>query len=467
LLKGLDFEEALATALLVLAMFARRDDFTIPGDPEVSPRLVARAAGLLAAVYAYGVTALWVNQELVDRPYSLAFAAKETTRALLGFSIGGSPNVRASFRAWFPLSVVLLEAVAAGWIVWSWLAPWRYQLRQEARSREAAGSLVRHWGSDTLAPFVLRPDKSYFFGRAERAMVAYTALAGVVVMSGDPIGPPEAVGPLLEEFLSFIHERDWRLMIVGASERSLSLYQTHGLRCMYHGDEAVIRACNFSLEGRPIRKVRQARNRLERAGYRSEVRYAHEVNPSLRTELDLILSEWRGGQPQKGFVMTLDTPFRLKGEDAVFVIGRDSQDRPQGFLHFAVSPAGSALSLSAMPKRATTPNGFNEWLICQSVWWAQGHGFDDISLNFSPFAAILDSKARLTRLQRLERDSLLAFKARLHFQFDNLLMFCSQFHPDWQSRYLVYERWSDLPRAGIAALTAEGYLPFRPGELAE
>ena len=70
-------------------------------------------------------------------------------------------------------------------------------------------------------------------------------------------------------------------------------------------------------------------------------------------------------------------------------------------------------------------------------------------------------------MQRLQRDALLAVKDRLHLQLDNLLMFCGQFQPAWQKRFVVYERRSDLPRVVIAALRAEGYLPFGAPRSAE
>jgi lysyl-tRNA synthetase class 2 len=131
-----------------------------------------------------------------------------------------------------------------------------------------------------------------------------------------------------------------------------------------------------------------------------------------------------------------------------------------GLLHFAVVRAGAALSLSSMPRRAGAPNGFNEWLICEAIRWAAPRGFRTMSLNFSPFAAILDPKADLSAAQRLERHALLAMKSRFGFQLDNLLLFTGQFQPQWQRRFVLYERWTDLPRVGVAALRAEGYLPF-------
>jgi lysyl-tRNA synthetase class 2 len=111
-----------------------------------------------------------------------------------------------------------------------------------------------------------------------------------------------------------------------------------------------------------------------------------------------------------------------------------------------------------MPRLRDTPNGFNEWLVCNAVEWARDNGYERVSLNFAPFAALLAPEAELTALQRVERRALLSLKG--HFQLDNLLLFNRKFFPSWQRRFVVYERRRDLPRVGIAALAAEAYLPF-------
>ena len=230
------------------------------------------------------------------------------------------------------------------------------------------------------------------------------------------------------------------------------------MHALYHGDEAVIETESFSLEGRPIRKVRQSTHRLERAGYRAEVLRPSEVDTALRPELEELARSWRGAQPERGFVMALDTLFRLDDEHALFVIGRDPEGTPAGFLHFAVLRRGSALSLSSMPRLRTTPNGFNEWLVTEAVAWARDNGFAHVSLNFAPFAALLAPEVQLSGVQRLERRALLRLKGR--FQLDNLLLFNRKFFPSWHRRFVVYERRLDLPRVGIAALAAEAFLPF-------
>ena len=447
---------AVFTGLLTVALVSRRDSFDASGDPRTKRRALGRAALLLIGIYSYGAAALWADRAAAGQPFSAAVAVRDTSGALVGLGLRGAGH--GGFDRWLALSVLVLGLVAAASLVHFWLAPWRYRLKQETRERRVARELVHDWGADTLAPFVLRADKSYFFSEDERAFLAYRVVGGVAIVSGDPIGPPTAFGPLLDQFIEFARERDWRVAVLGASETSLELYRGRGLRAFYHGDEAVIDVARFSLEGRPIRKVRQSVHRLQRSGYTALTLHPRELGPELRAELENVAKVWRGDEPERGFVMALDALFRLEGEDAAFVVGVGPDGSAQGFLHFAICPAARALSLSSMPRLPVTPNGFNEWLVCEAVEWARAHGIPRVSLNFSPFAALLTPEADLSKVQKLEAKALRALK--WHFQLDNLLLFNRKFFPDWQRRFVVYEHRRDLPRVGVAALAAEAYLPF-------
>jgi lysyl-tRNA synthetase class 2 len=198
---------------------------------------------------------------------------------------------------------------------------------------------------------------------------------------------------------------------------------------------------------------------LAGAGYTVRVARPSETGPELRAELENVARTWRGTAPERGFVMALDALFSLGDDEALFVIGFDPDGHAAGFLHFAVSC--SALSLSSMPRLRETPNGFNEWLISEAVFWARDNRFARVSLNFAPFAALLAPETELSAFQEVQRRALLSLKG--HFQLDNLLAFNRKFFPSWERRFVVYERRRDLPRVGIAALAAEAYLPFQNG----
>jgi lysyl-tRNA synthetase, class II len=449
----------LASAVILTLLLARRHDFDGPGDVGTRRLTLSRLGLSLTSIGVYGVAALWINRLDADQPFTARFAADEIARGVLGLHVHGSPHLNGQFGDWFPLSLVLLGSVASVWVVAGWLAPWRHRVLQEQREREVARALVHSFGADTLAPFVLRSDKSYFFAENDAAFLAYRVVGGVAIVSGDPIGADEAFEGLLARFVSYAHDRDWRVAILGASERWLPLYAGHGLHALYHGDEALVDVDSFSLEGRAIRKVRQSVHRLEREGYTAHVLAPSEVDDARRDELEDVAREWRGSQPERGFVMALDRLFRLGDGEAVFVVGLDPHGRVAGFLHFAVSAAGCSLSLSSMPRLRHTPNGFNEWLICETVEWARSTGYRSVSLNFAPFAALLAPEAELTGLQEIQRRALLTLKG--HFQLDNLLLFNRKFASRWERRFVIYERRRDLPRVGVAALAAEAYLPFQ------
>lgn len=449
----------LASVLILTLLIARRHDFDGPGDAATRRVALQRLLLSVFLVITYAFGALWINRLDAAAPLTFRFALREIGPDLVGLHVTGSPELAGHFGEWFPLSLLLLNVALTLWVLAAWVAPWRHRVLQGQHQREIASALVQAWGVDTLAPFVLRADKSYFFSASESAFLAYRVVGGVAIVSGDPIGPPADFDGLLSAFVAHAHERDWRVAILGASELWLPLYSRHGLHSLYHGDEAVVDVAEFSLEGRAIRKVRQSVHRLERAGYTARVLRPSEFDQRLRDELETVARTWRGSEPERGFVMALDRLFRLGDREALFVVGFAPDGSVTGFLHFAVSTVGCALSLSSMPRLRDSPNGFNEWLICETVAWAREHGYERVSLNFAPFAALLAPEAELTSLQGVQRRALMTLKG--HFQLDNLLHFNRKFATRWERRFVVYERRRDLPRVGVAALAAEAYLPFQ------
>jgi len=450
---------AIVTSVAVVALLARRSDFRLRGDPSSKPRALLHVMFLAGVVGIYGVATLWVNRLMVDQPYTLGLALRETGRAAAGLSFRGGHHLVGPVADWFPVSVFLLGAGGAVMILFEWLAPWRYRLLRGAHELDVVRRLVTTFGADTLAPFALRSDKSYFFAADESAFLAYRVVGGVAIVSGDPIGREAVRASLVRSFIDFAHERGWRVAVLGVSEGDLALYRSLGLRALYHGDEAVVETASFSLEGRGIRKVRQSVTRLQKAGFTSRALWAREIDAPLRAELEQIARAWRGNAPERGFVMALDALFRDGDDDTAFVVGFDRAGRARGFLHYGICRAGSAISLSSMPRASDVPNGFTEWLICESVAWARETGFARVSLNFSPFAALLSPDAELSVGQRLQAATLRRMKP--WFQLDNLLVFNRKFFPSWQRRFVVYERRRDLPRVGAAALAVEAYLPFQ------
>ena len=137
----------------------------------------------------------------------------------------------------------------------------------DPKARLLARDLVREHGSDSLAYFKLRSDKHYLFSDDRSAFVGYRVESGVLIISGEPVGPEDALPALLSKVAVFAERRGLRIAAIGVSNRMRPLFEQLGLHSLYLGDEAIVETSTFSLDGRAIRKVRQSVNRLEKAGY--------------------------------------------------------------------------------------------------------------------------------------------------------------------------------------------------------
>jgi lysyl-tRNA synthetase class 2 len=419
LAKGLDVEEASVHLLLLAALWRGRRHFVAPGDPATVRPLVQVALAL--AVFC-GL--------LTIQAYDSDAYGERIENALL-----------------------LLVAALAARGLWLWLRPQRGVPALD-RERERAAELVQEHGSDSLAYFALRRDRSYFFSPSGRSFLAYRVVGGTALVAGDPIGDVSERPDLIAEFRRVAHTKGWRMAVAGVSGEALEDYAAAGFRSLYLGDEAVVKPSEFSLDGRAIRKVRQSVTRLAKAGYAVRVLSTADADDALRAELAAVSKEWRGNWPERGFTMAMDAVFRYP--DTVLAVAVDGDGHVGGFLQLVPSPASEGYSLASMRRRKSTPNGLMEFLIVETLAWAREHAVHEVSLNFAVFADFLRADDGAPAWTRGLRWGLL--KADRLFQLERLHSFNRKFFPHWRRRYFCFERWSDFPLAGLAFLHAESLL---------
>jgi lysyl-tRNA synthetase class 2 len=457
LAKGLDFEETAITWITAAVLWHGKPAFRVEHEPVSLRSAVWRVPVLGVCGLVMAAAAAWAS---AGRPAS-GRVLRETGDLLLW---QGGPlhfelhQIHHHYFAWVPLSVHLIEIgtlLAMAYVVFRPLtAP--VSLPGPA-ARRAAADLVRAHGTDTLSFFKLRADKHYFFSDDRSAFVGYRVENGVLLLSGDPVGPESALAGLLGDVQAFAAARGLKVGAIGVSERLCPLYEELGLRTMYLGDEAIIDVQRFSLEGRPIRKVRQSVSRLQKAGFSAELHRVSELTAATAREVEGVLERGREGAPERGFSMAMDSVTGEYVDQTLVVLARDESDpgRPiRGVLHFVPCYGRSAMSLSFMRRDPQTPNGLTEFLVVKAVELLRERGLDELSLNFAAFARWIHSpehpaERALGKLIALGNP---------FFQIESLYRFNAKFFPRWEPRYLVYEGPLGLPRASLAAMWAEGQL---------
>jgi lysyl-tRNA synthetase class 2 len=416
LAKGLDFEEAATSLALLAALWHWRGEFTVRGDPATRWPLAQALVGLGAVA---ALLALRVEDHM-----------------------GYSDRIEDA--------LVVIAAMLALRALYLWFRPHVHRGRQTDEQRLLAQEIIRDEGRDSLCYFALRHDKSWFFSPSGRSFLAFKVVGGVALVSGDPIGEPAEAATLFREFQREAHARGWRVAIVGAAEQTRAMYRSLGLHSFYLGDEAIVRPASFSLEGRPIRKVRQSVTRLHKSGYSARVLTPAEVDAELRAQIEEVSSEWRDGARERGFSMAMDALFRY--EDGVIVVAEDADGHVGGFLQLVPSPATNGYSLATMRRRLDTPNGLMEFLIVEALAWGREHDVSELSLNFALFGRVLRAEERYRLLRWL------LLRGDRFFQIERLHAFNRKFFPDWRPRYVCFEQYLDLPSVALVYGHLEGFL---------
>ena len=425
LLKGFDFEETFITWGAATILIVGRRGFNVHHDPITLRSAMWRVPLIGAAGLAGGVLATWAAQ--------------------------GHHEL-----SWIPIGAGLGTLSAIAYVIFRPLTAPRSLPSPVAR--EDASNLVRAHGADTLAFFKLRGEVQYLFNEDRRAFVGYAIENGVLLLSGDPVGPRDAFPDLLGQVRAFAEARGLKLAALGASEDLCPVYAELGLRTIYLGDEAIVELEAFTLEGRPIRKVRQSVTRLSKAGYHAELCELGSLDPGTVEQLEEVVERGRQGAPERGFSMAMDSLQGKHDHETLVVMARNGEGQIRGMLHFVPCYGRPAVSLSCMRRDPSTPNGLTEFLVVRAIELLRERGMEELSLNFAAFAKWMHSPVR--RHERL-LGKLIAF-GNPFFQIESLYRFNAKFFPRWEPRFLVYEGAFGLPRAGIAALWAEGQLP-KPG----
>ncbi|WP_084011411.1 phosphatidylglycerol lysyltransferase domain-containing protein [Pseudofrankia sp. DC12] len=511
-LKGLDYDDATGSAIFGLWLVYRYRDFHAEPDPSSRWRALGALTALFTMSLLTGIAMLrigWARHLIGHYPLS-----EQLEHVVLGLVGAHGPVSIPSPRADRVVSrtlagMGLLTAAVPTWMALRPAHPFpRHNTDDEAG---LIALLARHGADDSLGWFALRRDKAVIWSPSGKSAIAYRVLSGVMLASGDPIGDREAWPGAIAEFLRVAASHAWVPAVIGCSAHGGTAWTRAGLTALELGDEAVLSVEEFSLEGRPMRGVRQAVARVERAGYTAAARRLKDVPAAERAALRRMARTWRGSEPERGFSMALgrfsedsadpEAPDQVApwAAECVLVTASSRAEpadtteagpaagaspdqatapgpattsaktmtepgagEPRGMLLFV--PWGrDGMSLDLMLRDPQADNGVTELLIVAAVRSGKELGIRRISLNFAAFRQLLEHGGRLGAGPVARGTKwLLVFMSRW-FQIESLYRFNSRFRPAWEPRYVCFPTNRDLPRVAVAMAEAEAFLtkPWR------
>ncbi|RCG28392.1 DUF2156 domain-containing protein [Sphaerisporangium album] len=442
------------SAVILGVLAAAHDEFFAPTRRASFRKALLTLASLLGVSFAVGYTLVTLFPGTLKPGDHLPWTLEHTLGGVvtLDFYRAGRPP------SWVNLVIGLLSAAAVLVAFAVLFRSQRARAELPAESEERVRALLRAYGSrDSLGYFATRRDRAVIFSPSGKAAVSYRVVAGVCLAGGDPIGDVEAWGHAIRAWMDEAQRYGWAPAAIGPSEAAAHAYARAGLRVLELGDEAVIEVAAFGLEGREMRGVRQAVNRVRRAGFTLRVRRHADLTPEEMRQVIDRAAAWRDTHAERGFSMALGRLGDPADGACVLVEARDAEGRLAAMLSFV--PWGEdGLSLDLMRRDRGSDNGLMEFMVAGLVAEAESLGVKQISLNFAMFRSVFEGGARLGAgpVLRLWRCTLL-FLSRW-WQLESLYRANAKYHPVWTPRFIAFEDTRDLPKVGLASVIAEGFL---------
>jgi len=448
------FAAAFSLLMVVLLILSRRE-FQAPPDPPTLFQFLRFVPLYIMSVAVFGLAFLFVQRHRISPDPTLSRSLDAILNGLVG--LPGSYEFQSEFiERVFRGSMLALGIVGLVIALALLFRPIVAHPQQDEDAWDHASRLVHTYGSDTLAYFALRDDKSFFFSSDGEAMIAYTYIGRYALGSGDPIGHPDSLDLVIDEFMAMCRQRAWGVAFLAVLESHRDRYVDRGLHTFYLGDEAVVECTDFSLKGKKWKSVRQSAARVERTftySYMAET----DASPELIDDLNALSAKWRGKAPERGFTMSLSRDVDGSNPEFRLCVALDEYGKPGGFLRIVpVYGDEPGFTLDLMRRDPDTPNGMTEFLLTRTLMQLDELGYRRLSMNFAVWGRLFYEDLHYTVLQRIFKQLLELVNP--FYQIKSLKMFNQRFYPVWEPRVIVYDDVRALPRVGLLYGGVEGFL---------
>jgi phosphatidylglycerol lysyltransferase len=442
LLKGGDWEEACALAVLAALLASARPAFHRPsGLWDEAPRAgwIAAVAAALAGSVALGLFAF------KHVPYTHALWTR------VSLEHGDAPRfLRASAAALCVALVLLLHRA---------LRPARPEAPTPTAGELERARAVVERSPATGARLALLGDKSFLWSASGRAFVAYAAKGRSLVAMGEPVGPEEEHADLLWRFRELADRHDRLCVFYQVSAERLHAYVDLGLAVHKLGEAALVDLRTFDLSGGARKSLRHAVRRAEAEGLEFAVLEPAQAAERM-AELRAVSDEWLAakGAREKGFSLGWFDERSLCGQPIAVVL---RAGRVEAFANLWLGADRAELSCDLMRHRGAAPAGTMDFLFARTFAWGRAQGFARFDLGMAPLTG-LEQRPLMPFWNRL--GALVVRGGERAYNFQGLRAYKQKFAPGWHPRYLASPGGLALPRvlADVAVLIASPPRVRRP-----
>ena len=446
LTKGLDYEEAVLSVILIVLLLLSRKTFTVESRiPSMKWGFLQIGIALVAALI-YGIMGFWF---LDMREFGINFTIGESIKQTLSFlSLAGDTGIvpRTRHARWFLDSLNVMTVTAMAYALFAVFRPVVYRFKTLPHERKLAEEITARYGRSSLDFFKYWPDKTFFFSENRHCYIAFRVGGGGAVALGDPVGPEEEIESTIQGFTEYCTNNDWRVAFHQTLPDFLPVYKKLGFRKLKIGDDAIVDLTNFTLDGKDAKKLRHTINQLEKQGF-GFVRYDPPISSEVMQQLKQVSDGWLQipGRRERTFTLGLFDPEYIRSTPVYAAV--DPMGEILAFVNSIPSFCKGEATIDLMRHLPDAPPGIMDFLFIKLFFAKKEEGYLRFSLGMAPMAGFQEHEEASA-----EERAVHYFMQQLHFLFSyqGLLHYKAKFATIWEPRYTIYRNVLNLPRVARA-----------------
>lgn len=439
LTKAFDYEEALVALLSIGILWHTRKAYFVKYNVTFQLKSLQKVMLLIIALFTYSVAGFYFLQvRHLDFDFTLTDSFNAGVKSIVLMTSDLHPLTRTGHFFIYSVQMNSILLMLYGLVLLYRATKTKSPVSDD--DFETAAKLLTQHGRSSMDYFKLYPDKQIFFNEAKDAFLAYSESKHYAVVLESPVAATAALAlQLLLAFEEFCSERGLRTFYYRVPEEDLHHYVSLKKQWILLGQEAIVNVVTFSLEGSAKKAMRNAVNKLEKAGYQFKI-YPAPLKDGLVQQLKTVSNEWLHGRGhnEAGFSQGVFHGKEIKKCTVLTV--ENNESKILAFLNIVPGYKNGEATYDLIRQSNDSPNGALDYLTIKMIAFLKENKFRTLNMGLAPMAGIQGVNLN-EQIMRFYKDHFKqASRLRGLFEYKN------KFEPCWKNQYLVYDQTFDLVR---------------------
>ena len=439
LIKALDYEEASVALIIIFMLVMSRKEYVLKTNRKYLKLGFSWILGLFAAVILFNFLSFYFIDK---RHFGIDFTWDEslyyTLHSFLLFQDSGLVPKTGFARDFAYINYFL------GIISWLLLIFSVFNIKklvdttESSTDFEEAQNLVERFGTSSLDFFKISKEKQFYFSDQVEGFVSYSVANHFAFILEEPVCDEESKEIIIQEFEDFCTNNGLKSVYYRIDEQSLFLFKPLKKQKLFIGQEAIMNAENFKLEGKDRKTLRNGLNSLAKKGYHAEILYCPQ-NDEILNEIQSISDEWLKEFDKQEMVFSQGMFDRAEIQQQDLIIIKNETGKIEAFLNIIPDYAPEECTYDLIRKTVTAPNGSMDAMIVKLIEYAKSKNLQYINLGLTPLGGIKDPDNTAEEILKFVYNRIGSFK---HYQ--SLRDFKEKYADQWENKYLIYGNDFDL-----------------------